>query len=442
MAAKVAMPFTVPYSLHTLDNGLRVVLSEDHSVPVVAVVVLYDVGARNELPGRTGFAHLFEHMMFQGSANVQKGEFYTYVEDNGGVLNGMTSNDFTIYFEVMPSNQLELALWLEADRMRSLQVNQENLDNQREVVKEEKRLRVDNQPFSYARGILLYELAYDNFANAHSVIGSMEDLDAATLEDVQRFFRTYYAPNNAVLAIAGDFESNQALEWVRQHFGDIPPQEPPQPVDVSEPERAEQKRFTYTDPLANLPALAMAWKVPPRHSPERYALALLDRILFAGESARLHQRLVKRQKSALGVSGGLEDRRGPGLFTAFVVFKPDRQFRHIEESIVSEIKRVQGTGVTERELQRAKNQLRAERYRGVWGGLYGLQTPLGRAMELAYHTLFDGDPALINTELQRYMDVTAEEIQQVAQRFLQPGTATVLHILPGATGAEEERRTG
>ncbi|GIV16206.1 MAG: zinc protease [Armatimonadota bacterium] len=437
MAAKTVMPFTVPYSLHTLDNGLRVVLSQDHSVPVVAVVVLYDVGARNEPRGRTGFAHLFEHMMFQGSANVKKGEFYTYVEDNGGVLNGMTSNDFTIYFEVMPSNQLELTLWLEADRMRSLQVNQENLDNQREVVKEEKRLRVDNQPFSYARGILLYELAYDNFANAHSVIGSMEDLDAATLEDVQRFFRTYYAPNNAVLAIAGDFESEQALQWVRKHFGNIPPQEPPQPVDVSEPERAEQKRFTYTDKLANLPAIAMAWKVPPRHSPERYALALLDRILFAGESARLYQYLVKRQKSALAVSGGLEDRRGPGLFTVFVVFKPDRDFRQIEMSIINQIERIIDSGVKERELERAKNQLRAERFRGVWGGLYGLQTPLGRAMELAYHTLFDGDPALINTELQHYMDVTAEEVQLVAKRFLKMDNYTVLYIEPGATGVDQ-----
>lgn len=437
MAANTVMSFTVPYSLHTIDNGMRVVLSEDHSVPVVAVVVLYDVGARNEPPGRTGFAHLFEHMMFQGSANVKKGEFYTYVEDNGGVLNGMTSNDFTVYFEVMPSNQLELALWLEADRMRSLQVNQENLDNQREVVKEEKRLRVDNQPFSYARGILLYELAYDNFANAHSVIGSMEDLDAATLEDVQRFFRTYYAPNNAVLAIAGDFDSEQALEWVRKHFDDIPPQEPPPPVDVSEPERHLPKRLTYTDKLANLPAIAMAWKVPPRRSPERYALALLDRILFAGESARLYQYLVKRQKSALAVSGGLEDRRGPGLFTAFVVFKPDRDFRQIETNILAQLIRIQELGVKERELERAKNQLRAERFRGVWGGLYGLQTPLGRAMELAYHTLFDGDPALINTELQRYMDVTAEEVQQVARQFLKLSNYTVLYIQPGATGVEQ-----
>lgn len=437
MAAKTVVPFSVPYSLHTIENGLRVVLSEDHSVPVVAVVVLYDVGARNEPPGRTGFAHLFEHMMFQGSANVKKGEFYTFVEDNGGVLNGMTSNDFTIYFEVMLSNQLELALWLEADRMRSLQVNQENLDNQREVVKEEKRLRVDNQPFSYARGILLYELAYDNFANAHSVIGSMEDLDAATLEDVQRFFRTYYAPNNAVLAIAGDFDSEQALEWVRKHFGDIPPQEPPQPVDVSEPERKVGKRTTYTDKLANLPAIAMAWKVPPRHSPERYALALLDRILFSGESARLHQRLVKRQKSALGVSGGLEERRGPGLFTTFVVFKPDRDFRQIEQSVAAEIEAVRHKGIRERELQGAKNQLRAERYRGVWGGLYGLQTPLGRAMELAYHTLFDGDPALINTELQRYLEVTPEEVKDVAQRFLTQNNCTFLYILPGATGVEQ-----
>jgi predicted Zn-dependent peptidase len=187
---------------------------------------------------------------------------------------------------------------------------------------------------------LLYELAYDNFANAHSVIGSMEDLDAATLEDVQRFFRTYYAPNNAVLAIAGDLEETQALEWVRKHFGDIPPQEPPQPVDVSEPERGQEKRATYTDRLANLPAIAMAWKVPPRHSPERYALALLDRILFGGESARLHQRLVKRQKSALAVSGGLEDRRGPGLFTSFVVFKPDRDFEHVERSVYAEIEQI------------------------------------------------------------------------------------------------------
>lgn len=437
MASRSKFAFTVPYELHTLDNGLRVVLSEDHSVPVVAVVVLYDVGARNEPPGRTGFAHLFEHMMFQGSAHVKKGEFYTYVEDNGGVLNGMTSSDFTIYFEVMPSNQLELALWLEADRMRSLQVNQENLDNQREVVKEEKRLRVDNQPFAYARGILLYELAYDNFANAHSVIGSMEDLDAATLEDVQRFFRTYYAPNNAVLAIAGDLDSAQALEWVRKHFGDIPPQEPPPPVDVSEPARQQEKRATYTDRLANLPAVAMAWKVPSRHSPERYALALLDRILFGGESARLHQRLVKREKSALGVSGGLEDRRGPGLFTTFVVFKPDRRFEQIERSLDAEVRSVQERGVSERELQRAKNQLRAERFRGVWGGLYGLQTPLGRAIELAYHTLFDGDPALVNTELQRYLDVTAEQVQEVAQRFLIPTNRTVLHILPGAAGVEQ-----
>lgn len=437
MPGRTVIPFNIPYSLHELSNGLRIVLSEDHSVPVVAVVVLYDVGARNEPPGRTGFAHLFEHMMFQGSANVKKGEFYSYVEDNGGVLNGMTSSDFTIYFEVMPSNQLELALWLEADRMRSLQVNQENLDNQREVVKEEKRLRVDNQPFAYARGILLYELAYDNFANAHSVIGSMEDLDAATLEDVQWFFRTYYAPNNAVLAVAGDFESQQALEWINKHFGDIPAQQPPQPVDVTEPERKQEKRATYTDNLANLPAIAIAWKVPPRHSPERYALALLDRILIGGDSARLHQRLVKREKSTLGVSGGLEDRRGPGLFTVFAVFKPDRQFEQIERSIYHEIEKIQQTGVQPRELRRAQNQLRAERFRGVWGGLYGLQTPLGRAIELAYHTLFDGDPALINTELQRYLEVTPEQIQQVTQRLLVPTNRTVLQILPGAIGMKQ-----
>lgn len=438
MLSNVSTQFNIPFELHKLDNGLRVVLSQDRSVPVVAVVVLYDVGARNEPSGRTGFAHLFEHMMFQGSAHVKKGEYYSYVEDNGGVLNGMTSNDFTVYFELMPSNQLELALWLEADRARSLQVNQDNLDNQREVVKEEKRLRVDNQPFAYARGILLYELAYDNFANAHPVIGSMEDLDAATLDDVQRFFQTYYAPNNAVLAIAGDFDSEQAMEWVLNYFGNIPPQPAPTPVDVSEPERQQEKRANFTDKLANLPALAIAWKVPPRHSPERYALTVLDRILFSGESARLYQRLVKREKTALSVSGGLEERRGPSLFTVFTVFKPDEPFERIEQSIIAEIDDIGVRGVKSRELTRACNQIRAERFRGVWGGLYGLQTPLGRALELAYHTLMDDDPARINTELQRYLEVTSDDIQQAVRRYFGASNRTVLYILPGAAGAEQQ----
>src|SRR5438067_1581660 len=217
-----------------LQNGLRVVMSEDHSVPVVSVAVYYDVGSRNERQGRTGFAHLFEHMMFQGSENVPKAGHFQFISNAGGTMNGTTSSERTNYFETLPANQLPLALWLESDRMRSLKVTQENLDNQREAVKEEKRLRIDNQPYVPAF-LRIDELIFKNPANAHSTIGSMEDLDEATVTDVQEFFRIYYAPNNAVLTIAGDFDRAEAARLIEEYFTSIPRQADPPPVDVSEP---------------------------------------------------------------------------------------------------------------------------------------------------------------------------------------------------------------
>ncbi|MET0647715.1 MAG: pitrilysin family protein, partial [Pyrinomonadaceae bacterium] len=299
-----------PIELYTLGNGLRVVLSEDHSVPVVSVAVYYDVGSRNEREGRTGFAHLFEHMMFQGSENVPKAGHFQYVFNNGGTMNGTTSSERTNYFETLPSSQLPLALWLESDRMRSLKVTQENLDNQRDAVKEEKRLSYDNRPYSSAF-LRLNELVYRNPRNAHSTIGSMEDLDAATVEDVQEFFRIYYAPNNAVVTIVGDFDSAEARALVEKYFASIPPQPAPPPVDVSEPAEVTARSELYRDPFAQLPAIMLGWKVPARRTPDFYALSLGSDLLLDGDSSRLYQRLVKDEESVVGIQGGMGERRGP-----------------------------------------------------------------------------------------------------------------------------------
>src|SRR6266852_3044870 len=281
-----------PIEQFTLDNGLRVVLNEDHSVPVVSVAVYYDVGSRNEREGRTGFAHLFEHMMFQGSENVPKAAHFQYISNAGGTMNGTTSSERTNYFETLPANQLPLALWLESDRMRSLNVTQENLDNQREAVKEEKRLRYDNQP--YVNGFLrLFEMSFKNPANAHSTIGSMEDLDGATVEDIRECFGIYYAPNNAVLSIAGDFDQKETRQLIDKYFATIPRQPPPPPVDVAEPTEVAQNQDTFIDKLAPVPEFALGWKILPRRTPEFFALSLASNLLFEGESARLYQKLVK-----------------------------------------------------------------------------------------------------------------------------------------------------
>jgi predicted Zn-dependent peptidase len=282
----------------TLENGLRVILCEDSAVPVVSVALYYDVGSRNEKFGRTGFAHLFEHMMFQGSENVPKAAHFQYIFNAGGTMNGTTSTERTNYYETLPASHLPLALWLESDRMRSLRVTQENLDNQRNAVQEEKRLRYDNQPYVNAF-LRINELIFTNPANAHSTIGSMEDLDAATIEDVQEFFRIYYAPNNAVLTIVGDFETAVAMTLVRKYFEGIPNQPPPPAVDVTEPEDVAQTHEVFDDKLAPAPAFVLGWKIPPRRTPDFYALSLAADLIFEGDSSRLYQKLVKGDESVV-----------------------------------------------------------------------------------------------------------------------------------------------
>jgi zinc protease len=418
-----------PIEMYRLGNGLRVVLSEDHSVPVVSVAVYYDVGSRNEREGRTGFAHLFEHMMFQGSENVPKAGHFQYVFNNGGTMNGTTSSERTNYFETLPSSQLPLALWLESDRMRSLRVTQENLDNQRDAVKEEKRLSYDNRPYSNAF-LRLNELVYRNPRNAHSTIGSMEDLDAATVEDVQEFFRVYYAPNNAVLVIAGDFDSEEARALVEKYFATIPSQPAPPPVDVSEPEEVAARADIYRDPFAQLPAIMLGWKVPPRRTPDFYALSLGSDLLLDGDSSRLYQRLVKDEESVVGIQGGLGERRGPSTLYVFAIPKPGHSTEEIRATIDEEIKRLAEEGPTAEEMEKLRNTLYNDAVRSR-------QSTLFRAQRLAEYTLYDGDPHIFNTELGHYLAITPERIREAVSHYLLTENHSAMEVVPAHAAASE-----
>jgi zinc protease len=411
---------------YTLENGLRVVLNHDDAVPVVAVAVYYDVGSRNEREGRTGFAHLFEHMMFQGSANVKKAEHFQYIMKAGGTMNGTTSSERTNYFETLPANQLPLALWLESDRMRSLAVTQENLDNQREAVKEEKRLRYDNQPYGQIFD-LINEMIYRNFANSHSTIGSMEHLDAATVEDVQEFFRVYYAPNNAVLTISGSFESEIAKKLVESYFGDIPRQSPPPGLDVAEPDEVAETYREWGDKLAPFPAFLLGWKIPKRRSPEFNALFLAGKLLYDGDSSRLYQKLVKGEESVIQLFGFTDERRGPSSIFVGAIPKPEKDLSRIRNVIMSEVADIAENGPTADEMQKLHNQL-------INDSVRMRQSSMSRAQQIAEFALYDGDPALINAELDELLKITPDEIRSTVQRYLNTENRSLLDVVPAGKG--------
>ncbi len=419
----------IPIEQLTLENGLRVVLSVDHSVPVVSVAVYYDVGSRNEKHGRTGFAHLFEHMMFQGSENVPKAGHFQYVFNSGGTMNGTTSSERTNYFETLPANQLPLALWLESDRMRSLKVTEENLNNQRDAVQEEKRLNYDNRPYSNAF-LRLNELIFKNPANAHSTIGSMEDLDAATIEDIREFFRIYYAPNNAVIAIVGDFDGEATRRLVTEYFATIPHQSPPPPVDVSEPPEVAARSEIYPDRFAQLPALMIGWKAPARRADDFYALSLASDILLDGDSSRLYQKLVKGDESVVGIQGGISERRGPSSLYLFAIPKPGHETKQIQDTINAEIERLAAEGPTAEEMEKLRNNILNDATRGR-------QSSLFRAQRLAEYTLYDGDPNLFNTDLDRYLSVTSAEIREAVARYLHTDNYSIIEIVPSPEDSGE-----
>jgi len=406
---------------YTLENGLRVVFNQDNTIPVVSVAVYYDVGSRNEREGRTGFAHLFEHMMFQGSENVPKAGHFQYVMKAGGTMNGTTSSERTNYYETLPASQLPLALWLESDRMRTLAVTQENLDNQREAVKEEKRLRYDNQPYGEVFDII-GTMIYKNFANSHSTIGSMEDLDDATVEDVQEFFRVYYAPNNAVMVLSGAFETDEAKQLIEKYFGTIPAQPKPAPIDVSEPAEVAVNYKEYEDKLAPFPAFLIGWKIPERRTLEFYALYLVGKLLYDGESSRLYQKLVKGDESIIQLFGFTDERRGPSSIYIGAIPKPDKDLSQIREVIMQEIRDISEHGVTAAEMEKIQNQLLNDTIRVR-------QSSMARAQNIAEFTLYDGKPDLINSELDDLLAITREQIQSAVARYLNTENRTLLDVV-------------
>jgi predicted Zn-dependent peptidase len=411
---------------YSLANGLRVVLNHDNAIPVVSIAVYYDVGSRNERAGRTGFAHLFEHMMFQGSENVQKAGHFQHIMKSGGTMNGTTSSERTNYYETLPANQLPLALWLESDRMRSLAVTQENLDNQREAVKEEKRLRYDNQPYGQIFD-LINEMIYKNFANAHSTIGSMEHLDDATVEDVQEFFRVYYAPNNAVLVLSGAFETPTAKDLIETYFGDIPSQSLPPAVDIDEPVKVAANYKEWEDKLAPFPAFLIGWKIPPRRSPEFNALNLAGKILYEGDSSRLYQKLVKGEESVIQLFGFTDERRGPSSIFVGAIPKPEKDLSKIREVIMHEIHDLAALGPKAEEMEKIENQL-------VNDAVRTRQSSMSRAQQIAEFALYDGAPMLVNTDLDEQLAVTAEQIRHAVGTFLNTDNRALLDVVPVGKG--------
>jgi zinc protease len=414
-------PIQIPIQQFKLDNGLRVNLSEDHSAPTFALSITYDVGSHNEKQGRTGFAHLFEHMMYQGSENVGKGEHFILVQNNGGDMNGTTNEDRTNYFEAFPANQLDLGLYLEADRMRSLVINQANLDNQRNAVQEERRLGVDNQPYGLTFEAI-DDTAYDNFANKHSVIGSMADLNAASVEDVQSFFRMYYAPNNAVLSLVGDFKTDEALAKIKKYFGAIPKQPDPPAPDLSEPPQKGERRKTLEDAFARTPRIDIIFKIPAGNTPDWYALNVLGNILGSGQSSRLYQTLVRDKELATAANAGAREHRGPSLFGISVSVRPGKDLAEIEKTVYAEIEKIKNEPAADWELDKVGMAARRNAAAQMQGTLF-------RAIMIGQMSVYYNDPNLVNTRQTKLQAVTREDIQRVAKKYLTPDNRTVITTL-------------
>ncbi len=429
----------VPVVTERLGNGLRVVLSPDRSAPVVTVAVYYRVGIRLEPRGRSGFAHLFEHLMFQGSEHLGKMEFIRLVQENGGRLNGSTRFDFTNYFEVLPSHALELALWAEADRMRGPVITQQELDNQRDVVKNEIKVNVLNRPYGGFPWLQIPPVAYTNWHNSHNGYGDFQDLDAASLEDVREFFGTFYAPGNAVLVVVGDFDPVRCMDLVRRHFEDVPAGPAPPRFDVSEPRQEEERRTLTRDRLASRPATAVAWHVPPRGSPEFFAMGLLDQALAQGDDALLHRELALRRGYTAGVGAGMNflghmyNALTPLVWCVRLLHDGEVSTDRVVEAIDSVLAGVRADGLDGDAFARASIKARSAYYDLLLDAAY---PGFGRADLLASFTLLDDDPHRINGLEGMYAAVSPDLVVETAREFLRPGNRTVLELLPGtADGA-------
>jgi zinc protease len=437
-----AAVFHVPVEYYKLRNGLRVSLSPDHTAPTVAVAVYYRIGFRVEPRDRTGFAHLFEHMMFQGSQNLGKMEFIKLVQANGGILNGSTRFDFTNYFEAVPSNKLETMLWAEADRMRGLSITQENLKNQQGVVGNEVKVNVLNRPYGGFPWLDLPQYANTNWYNAHNFYGDLKDIEAATLPDVEKFFKTYYIPSNAALAVVGDFEPADARKWIEKYFAAIPGGEQPKLPDLAEPKQEKEIHATKPDAQAKRPAIAVAYHMPDRNTPEYYAMGILNELLLQGDDSLLHEELVKKRGLTDDVSGGINllgnmyNYYGPMLWASALFYDNNVNADTIVSAMDTVIEPLRTKPVDQKTLDRAILKLRSSYYNSV-GGNNGI----GLADLLCSFALFDDNPARVNTLEAEFRKVTPALIQKTAQAYLRPGNRTVLVIQP-KTAAEPAKPSG
>jgi predicted Zn-dependent peptidase len=419
----------------TLSNGLRVVIAPDSAAPVVTVGVYYKIGFRLEPQGRSGFAHLFEHMMFQGSASAPKMEHIKLINSSGGVLNGSTMYDVTNYYEAVPSNALGRVLWLEADRMRALKVDDENLNNQRDVVKEEVRVNVLNQPYGGFPWLDMPPVAFRNWANAHNFYGDFADLDAASLADVQAFFKTYYLPNNAVLLILGDVNSAEGFALAEKYFGDIPAGSTPPFGDPNEPAQTEERRGNVEEKFGTLPAMAIGYVMPPRRSAEWCAMALLDQALHGGRAGRIYRDLVLEKQIAVEADGGVDDifgYNGPSQMTTRIFHKPEISAGAALSAFDDVIVEVQEKGITADELEQIKVKWRSDYYAMLEGGRGGYMPKYGLMHLLACFSLFDGEPQLVNTILDGFLQVTPEQVQAVAKKYLVKQNRAIVFRAPVA----------
>ncbi|MEO8623319.1 MAG: pitrilysin family protein [bacterium] len=421
-AAPPSRSADLSFSDTRLKNGLRVIIAEDHNAPVYTIAISYNVGSRDERRGRTGFAHLFEHMMFKGSEKVGNGEHFTLVFNNGGNMNGTTNKDRTVYYETLPTNQLDLGLFLEADRMRSLVITKDNLDNQRNAVQEERRLGVDNQAYGKTFEAI-DSLAYSNFSYSHSVIGSMADLSAASVEDVTAFFKTYYAPNNAVLAIVGDVNSADVLARVRKYFEGIPAQTAPPTVDMTEPPPSGEKRIALEDALARATRLDISYKVPPSSSDDEAALNVLSTVLSGGRSSRFYEQVVRQQQLATSANAGKGESRGPGLFNVSIMVAPGKQAADAEKAVMDEIEKIKSAPPADWEMDKARTNSQRTT-------ISQQESSLARAVLLSQYALFYDDPGRINTRVARIKAVTAADVQRVARQYLTENNRSVIQTNP------------
>jgi predicted Zn-dependent peptidase len=430
----------IPIHSDTLRNGLRVVIAPDTIAPVVTVGVYYKIGYRLEPQGRSGFAHLFEHMMFQGSENAPKMQHIKLINSSGGVLNGSTMYDVTNYYEAVPSNALERVLWLEADRMRALKVDEENLDNQRDVVKEEVRVNVLNQPYGGFPWLDMPPVAFRNWANAHNFYGDFADLDAASLADVQKFFHTYYVPNNAVLLLLGDVNPQEGMALAEKYFGPILASATPPFADPAEPPQKEERRGQVDEKFGTLPAMAIGYVLPRRRTPDWHAMVLLDQALHGGRAGRIHRELVLEKQIAVEADGGVDDvfgYNGPSQMTTRILHKPEYSAEHTLAAFDAVLREVQEKGIRQEELDQLKVKWRSDYYSTLEGGRGGYVPRYGLMHLLACFTLFDNEPQLVNSILEGFLAVKPEEIQAVAKKYLRVENRAIVFRTPVSKDEKE-----